>query len=107
MDEISLFINILSKKTIAEIGSNEVIIKIHDQMRVRVTVILWFFEDDTKLLSMLVFKVISGGIKKLSKNSLVKDRKIFVYCLIKTCSNESIMRVWISEVYKKYCYFKI
>ena len=64
MYEILLFINILSKKTIAEIGSNEVIIKIHDQMRVHVTVILWFFEDGTKFLPVLVFKGISGGNEK-------------------------------------------
>ena len=107
MDEIPLFINILSKKTIAEIGYNEVIIKIYGQMRVHVTVILWYFSDGTKLLPMLVFKGISGEGTENKKNSLVKDRKILVYCQTKTCSNGYIMRVWILEFCKKYCYFKI
>ena len=59
MDEIPLFMNILSKKTIVKIGFYEVIIKTYNQMRVHVTVILWFFADGTKLLPMLVFKSIS------------------------------------------------
>ena len=40
MGEISLFMNILSKKTIAEIGYKEVIIKTHGQLMVHATVIL-------------------------------------------------------------------
>ena len=61
MYKILLFIYILSKKTIAEIGYNEVIIKTHGQVMVHVTVILWFCADGTKLLPMSVFKSISVG----------------------------------------------
>ena len=56
MGEIPLFINILSKKTIAEIGYKEVIIKNHGQLIVHATVILWIFADCTQLLPMSVFK---------------------------------------------------
>ena len=40
MDETPLFKNIASTKIIARIGSKEVIIKIHRQKKVHVTVIL-------------------------------------------------------------------
>ena len=49
MSEIILFINIISKETIAEIGSKEVIIKIHSQVRVHATKILWIFAGGTKV----------------------------------------------------------
>ena len=60
MGEIPLFVNIPLKKTILKIGFEEVTIKIHGKVMVRVTVILWFFADGTKLPQMLVFKGISG-----------------------------------------------
>ena len=60
MSETPLFMNILSMKTIAEIGYKEVVIKTHGQVVVHVTVILWFFADGTKILPMFVFKGISG-----------------------------------------------
>ena len=109
IDETPLFMNIISKKTIAKIGSKEVIINTHGQERVHVTAILWIVADGTKLPPMLVFKGISGGRveKRIQKHSLVKDRKIFAYCQPKAWNNEYIMRVWISEVWRKYCYFKL
>ena len=64
MGEIPLFMKILSKKTIAEIGYKEIIIKTHGQVMVYVTVVLWIFTDGTKLLPMSVFKGISGGRSK-------------------------------------------
>ena len=59
MGEIHLSMNIQSKKTIAEYGYKEIIIKTHGQLMVHVIVILWIFADGTKLLPILVFKDIS------------------------------------------------
>ena len=70
MDEIPLFINILSKKTIAEIGYKEVIIKTYGQLMVHTTVILWIFADGTQLLPMSVFKGISGGRTENNKKNI-------------------------------------
>ena len=105
MYEIPLFINILSKKSIAEINKKEIVIKIHGQVMVHVTVILWFFADGKKLFPMLVFKSIRKKNWKIIIKYLIKDQMIFVCCQPKTCPKWYIIRVWISEVCKKYCYF--
>ena len=73
MDETPLFMNIASTKTIAGIGSKEVVIKIHGQEKVYVTAILCIIVDSTKL-PMLVFKGQHEGkvekkIKKKSSNT--------------------------------------
>ena len=57
MDETPLLMNITNTKTIAKIGSKEVNIKTYGQELIQVTAILWIIADDTKLPSMLVFKV--------------------------------------------------
>ena len=56
MDETPLFMNIASTKTIARIGSKEVVIKTHGQEKQHVTAILCITADATKLPLMLVFK---------------------------------------------------
>ena len=54
MAETPFFMNIASTKTIARIGSKEVI-KTHGQEKMHVTAILCIIADGTKLPPMLVF----------------------------------------------------
>ena len=70
MDEIPLFMNIASTKTITRIGSKEVVIKTHRQQKVHVTAILCIIADAAKLSPMLVFKGQPEGRveKKIKKN---------------------------------------
>ena len=100
MDETPLFMNIPNTMTIAKIGSKEVNIKTHGQERIHVTAILWIVADGTKLPPMLVFKGKQDGRveKRLHKNSLVKEKKIFAYCQPKAWNNMTIMKKWIDEV---------
>ena len=60
---------------------------------------------------MLVFKGTSGGRveekKRIQKHLMIKERKIFAYCQQKTWNNEFIMKLWISEVLRKYSHFEI
>ena len=107
MDETPLFMNIPNTKTIAKIGSKEVNIKTHGQERIHVTTILWIVTDCTKLPPMLVFKSQKDCRveRRLHKNSLVKEKKIFSYCQPKAWNNMKIMKKWIDEVWRKYSHF--
>ena len=70
MNEIPLFMNIASTKTIARIGSKEVVIKTHGQ-KSALTAILCIIADATKLPPMLVFKgQPEGRVEKKIKNIL-------------------------------------
>ena len=107
MDETPLFMNITNTKTIAKIGSKEVDIKTHGQEKIHVTAILWIIADGTKLPPMLVFKGQPDGRveRRLNKNWFVKDKKVFAYCQPKAWNNQTIMKKWINEVWRKYSYF--
>ena len=109
MDETSLFMNMTSTKTIAKIGSKEVNIKTHGQERVHVTAILWIVADGTKLPPVLVFKGKPFGRveKRIQKHPLVKSEQIFAYCQKKAWNNETIMKKWIIDVWRKYTYFDL
>ena len=107
MDETPLFMNITNTKTIAKIGSKEVDIKTHEQEKIHVTTILWIIADGTKLPPMLAFKGQPDGRveRRLNKNWFVKDKKVFAYCQSKAWNNQTIMKKWINEVWRKYSYF--
>ena len=108
MDETPLFMNIASTKTIARIRSKEVVIKIHGQEKVHVTAILCIIADSTKL-PMLVFKGQHEGRveKKIKKNHQIQSQKIFAYYQRKAWNNETIIKRWISDIWRKYSYFDL
>ena len=83
MDETALFMNIASTKTIARIGSKEVVIKTHGQekcMSLQYYVLLlmvlnylqcWSLKDSLK-------EELKRKLKK--KHFLIQSQKIFAYC---------------------------
>ena len=81
MDEIPLLLNMARTRIITKIGSKTVNIKTHSQEKVRVTVILWFVADGTKLPPVLVFKGNPNGriAKELEKHSLVESKQLFAF----------------------------
>ena len=70
MDETLLFMNIASTKTIARIGSKEVVIKTHGQEKVYVTAILFIIADATKLPMLAFNGQPQGSVEKKIKNIL-------------------------------------
>ena len=96
-----------STKTIAKIGSKEVNVKNHGQERVHVTAVIWIVANLIKLLRILVFKVKPFRIvEKNPRASFSKIKQIFTYCQ-KSLENESIIKKWIIEFWRKYTYFDI
>ena len=69
MDETSLFMNIASTKTIARIGSKQVVIKTYGQEKAHVTTILCIIADASKLPPILVFKRQPPGKSRKEKTS--------------------------------------
>ena len=82
MYETPLFMSIASTKTIAKIGSKEVVAKTHGQEKVYVTSILCIIADSTKLPSILVIidSLKEESKRKLKKHPLIQSQKIFAYC---------------------------
>ena len=74
-----------------------------------VTAILCIIADGTKLPPRLAFKGQPGGRveKKIKKHPLIQSQKIFAYCQRKTWNNETIMKRWISDIWRKYSYFDL
>ena len=109
MDETPLFMNIPNTKTIFKISSKEVNRKPHLQEKVHVSEKLWIEADSTKLSQILVFKdQLNDRVeRRLDKNSLVKDKKVFAYCQPKEWNNMTIMKKWINKVWRKYSHFEL
>ena len=107
MDETPLFMNIPNSKTIAKIGSKEVNVKTHGQERIHVTAKLCIASNSTKLYPMFVFKGKPDGRvdRRLHRNSLVKDKKVFAFCQPLEWNNMTIMKKLIIKVWKKYSHF--
>ena len=78
MDETPLFLNIASTKTIARIGSKEVVIKIHGQQKVHVTAILCIIADAINYLQCWSLKDIlkEESKRKLKTSSNTKSENI-------------------------------
>ena len=45
--------------------------------------------------------------KRIQKHPLVKSKQIFAYCQKKAWNNETIMKKWIIDVWRKYTYFDL
>ena len=58
---------------------------------------------------MLVFKGQPEGRvkKKIKKHPQMQSQKIFAYCQRKAWNNETIMKRWISDIWRKYSYFDL
>ena len=107
MDEIPLFVNIHIKKTIAKIGAKEVNIETHNK-KIHYTVILWIVADDTRLPPMLLFKIHQEEKMKNNLKASYDQRTKDIFILsTKDLKKWLIMKLWISEVWRKYIHFEI
>ena len=99
--------NIASTKIIARIGSKEVVIKNHGQEK---CISLQYFVLLLMLLNYLQYWSLKTAWRKSreeKKKNLIQSQKIFAYCQRKAWNNETIMKRWISDIWRKYSYFDL
>ena len=92
MDETPIYLESISKNTIAPIGEKSVYIRTHGGEKTRITVILTIRADGRKLPPFLVFKGEKNGKKESILNNCenCKKNKIFITCQNNSLADKSI-----------------
>lgn len=104
VDETPIYMEMPENKTVEFKGAKDIDIATFGGEKVRISLILACAGNGTKLPPLLIFKAKRGGKleKNLSSLSIVKEKKIFIFCQEKAWCDNDIFINWIKDFYVPY-----
>ena len=97
MDETPIYLESISKKTVAPIGQKSINIRSNGGEKTRITVILLISTSGEKLPPLLIFKGEKDGRKEkaLNNNEYCRKKKLFVVCQENSWADKEIFSKWL------------
>ena len=100
MDETPIYLELISKNTIAPIRAKSVNIRTNGGEKTRIIVILTIGADGRKLPPFLIFKGEKNGKKESILNNCENCRKkIFISCQNNSWADKSIFLLWLEKIF--------